>query len=147
MTANGVLLSGLECGTLAPMTAGDEVEWTVERHLAGQPAFAVDLYRQFVAAIETIGPFTYAVSKTTITLKGERRGFAGARPFRHGVRGYLDLQREAHGPQIVSVAPYTKRLYVHQFRLASPADIDDEFVRWLREAYAVGAGAHLRDRS
>jgi hypothetical protein len=127
------------------MVAGGEAGWTVERHLAGQPQFAVDLYRQFIATVEAIGPFTYAVSKTTITLKGERRGFAGARPFQGGVRGYFDLQREVQGLQIASVAPYTKRLYVHQFRLASPADIDDEFVGWLREAYAVGGGAHLRD--
>ena len=128
------------------MAAADEAEWTVERHLAGQPRFAVDLYRQFIETVKTIGPFTYAVSKTTITLKGERRGFAGARPFRDGVRGYFDLRREVRGSQIVSVAPYTKRLYVHQFRLSSPADIDDEFVGWLREAYAVGDGAHLRDQ-
>jgi hypothetical protein len=128
------------------MAAAEEAEWTVERHLAGQSEFAVNLYRQFIETVETIGQFTYAVSKTAITLKGERRGFAGARPFRDGVRGYFDLQREAHGSQIVSVAPYTKRLYVHQFRLSSPADIDDEFVGWLREAYAVGNGAHLRDQ-
>jgi hypothetical protein len=127
------------------MAAADEAEWTVARHLAGQPQFAVDLYRQFIETVESIGPFTYAVTKTTITLKGERRGFAGARPFRDGVRGYFDLQREVHGAQIASVAPYTKRLYVHQFRLASPPDIDDQFVRWLREAYAVGAGAHIRN--
>lgn len=120
-------------------------DWTVERHLTGAPEFAVDLYRQLIRLVESIGPFTYSVSKTTITLKGERRGFAGARPYRGGVRGYFDLQREVRDPRIVSVAPYTKRLFVHQFRIASPADLDDEFVGWLREAYAVGAGAHLRD--
>jgi hypothetical protein len=128
------------------MVADDEVEWTVERHLADQPPFAVDLFRRFIETVETIGPFTYSVSKTTITLKGERRGFAGARPFRDGVRGYFDLQREVHDSRIVSVAPYAKRLHVHQFRLRSPTDIDDEFVGWLREAYAVGSGAHLGDR-
>ncbi|WP_396655554.1 hypothetical protein [Microbacterium sp.] len=78
------------------------MEWTVERHLTGQPAFAIYLYRQFIAAVETIGPFTYPVSKTTITRKGERRGFAGARPFRQGVRCYLDLQHET-GPDGASL--------------------------------------------
>ena len=133
----------MPCGSLAGMVVDDP--WTVEQHLVGAPEFAVDLYRRFIRAVESIGPFTYAVSKTTITLKGERRGFAGARPYKGGLRGYFDLQREAHGPQIVSVSPYTKRLYVHHFRVASPADFDDEFLGWLREAYAVGAGAHLRD--
>lgn len=123
--------------------ANDDREWTVARHLEGAPESAIALYQRFIHAVETIGPFTYAVSKTTITLKGSRRGFAGARPDRGGVRGYMDLQREVRDPRILSVAPYTKRLFVHQFRLTSPADLDDQFVQWLREAYAVGAGAHL----
>ena len=25
------------------------------------------------------------------------------------------------------------------------SQVDDEFIGWMREAYAVGAGAHLRD--
>jgi hypothetical protein len=136
-------LIGTPCATLTCMVTSDE-EWTIERHLADAPPFAVDLYQQFIRMVESIGPFTYAVSKTTITLKGERRGFAGARPYRDGVRGYLDLQREVQDPRIISVAPYTKRLYVHQFRVCSPTDLDQEFASWLREAYDVGGGAHLR---
>jgi hypothetical protein len=119
-------------------------EWTIERHLAGQPDFAVELFHRFIALAEDIGPFTYAVSKTTITLKGARRGFAGARPFAAGLRGYLDLQREASDPRILSVAPYTQRLFVHHFRISGPEQLDDTFAGWLREAYAVGAGEHLR---
>ena len=118
--------------------------WTIERHLAGQPAFAISLFHEFIATVEDIGPFTYAVSKTTITLKGSRRGFAGARPYRLGLRGYFDLQREVQGARITSVAPYTSGLFVHQFRVASSDQLDDQFAGWLREAYAVGEGAHLR---
>jgi hypothetical protein len=41
------------------------------------------------------------------------------------------------------VSPYTKRLFVHRFRLTAPDELDKEFAGWLLEAYAVGAGAHL----
>lgn len=119
-------------------------EWTVERHLAGKPDFAVDLCRQFIHAVEELGPFAFAVSKSAITLKGDRRGFAGVRPDRQGIRGYLDLQREVRDARITAVAPYTTRLLVHHFRLRSSDELDDEFFGWLREAYAVGNGAHLR---
>jgi hypothetical protein len=34
---------------------------------------------------------------------------------------------------------------VHAFRLISPADVDEEFVAWLAEAYQVGAQKHLRE--
>lgn len=119
-------------------------EWTIERHLAGQPEFAVDLFRCFIDIVEAIGPFTYAVSKSAVTLKGQRRGFAGARPVAAGLRGYFDIQREVSDPRISSVSPYTKRLFVHHFQVTSPADLDDEFAGWMEEAYAVGAGLHLR---
>lgn len=117
--------------------------WTVERHLADQPAFAADLFHRFIAMVEDAGPFTYSVSKSSVTLKGVRRGFAGARPSPRGLRGYFDLQREVRDRRITSVSPYTRRLFVHHFQVAAPEELDDEFAGWLREAYAVGAGAHL----
>jgi hypothetical protein len=119
------------------------MEWTVEDHLAGKPESSVALYRQFVRMVEACGPFSYAVSKTSITFKGSRRGFAGARPDATGLRGYFDLQRAVEDPRITNVSAYTKRLYVHHYRLREPAELDDTFAGWIREAYAVGAGAHL----
>jgi len=126
------------------MTEKGTEEWTVARHLGGQPDFAVDLFQRFIAIAEGIGPFTYAVSKTTVTLKGSRRGFAGARPDRSGLRGYLDLQREVRDPRITSVSPYTERLFIHRFRVTAADQLDAQFAGWVGEAYAVGAGAHLR---
>jgi len=118
-------------------------EWTVEDHLRGKPPGSVALYRRFVELVEACGPVTYAVAKTTITFKGSRRGFAGAKPTPRGLAGYLDLQRLVEDPRIMSASPYTKRLYVHQFRITAPDELDDEFAGWLREAYAVGQGTHL----
>jgi Domain of unknown function (DUF5655) len=120
------------------------VEWTVEDHLRDQPEESVALYERFVRLVEECGPFSYAVAKTTITFKGSRRGFAGARPTARGLTGYLDLQRVVEDPRISSVAPYTKRLFVHHFRISTPDELDDEFAGWVAEAYAVGAGDHLR---
>jgi hypothetical protein len=83
------------------------------------------------------------VAKTTITFKGSRRGFAGARPTFRGLAGYLDLQRMVEDPRILSAAPYTKRLFVHQFRIMGRDQMDDEFAGWVHEAYQVGQGQHL----
>ena len=52
-------------------------EWTVERHLRDKPAHVVALYHRFIELAEACGPFTYAVAKTAVSLKGTRRGFAG----------------------------------------------------------------------
>jgi Domain of unknown function (DUF5655) len=117
--------------------------WIVQDHLAGQPASSVALYHRFVEMAEACGPFSYAVSKTTITLKGSRRGFAGARPTRDGLSAYLDLQRVVEDRRVTRVAPYTRRLFVHHIRVTAMDDLDGELQGWLCEAYAVGQGAHL----
>ena len=121
-------------------------EWTVERHLNDKPDDVVALYDRFIELVEAFGPFTYAVAKTAITLKGRRRGFAGLKPRKGSLDGYLDLERQIEDPRIRRSGPYTKRLFVHQFRIVALAELDAEFAGWIREAYAVGAGAHLDSR-
>lgn len=77
--------------------------------------------------------------------RGTRRGFAGARPTRRGVEGYLDLTRSLAGdPRIRRADPYTSRLFVNQYRLASLEELDDTFLAWIREAHRVGEGDHLK---
>ena len=118
-------------------------EWTVERHLVGKAPEVIALYQQFIELARACGPFTYAVSKTAITLKGTRRGFAGAVPGQSALRGYLDLPRRVTDTRITRSTPYTKRLFVHHFRVHTPGELDGQFAGWLAEAYQVGAGAHL----
>lgn len=119
--------------------------WTVDDHLAQGSDAMVELWWQVRAAIESFGPTSLAVSKTTVTFKGSRRGFAGASPRKDDVVGYFDIMRIVGegDPRIRRVAPYGRNLFVHQFRLTDAAQLGDEFVGWLGEAFAVGAGAHL----
>ena len=124
-------------GTVCAWSGRLTITWS------GSRSRPIALYRQFVRLVEACGPFSYAVSKTSITFKGSRRGFAGARPDANGLRGYLDLQRAVEDPRIRNVSPYTKRLFVHHFRIRSAEEMDEEFAGWVREAYAVGAGEHL----
>ncbi|MFE6968595.1 DUF5655 domain-containing protein [Isoptericola sp. NPDC057653] len=129
---------------MTPVTE-DEAEspWTVDRHLEGRPEATLELYRAFMERAEAIGPFTLSLSRSAITLKGTRRGFAGVVPRPDMLRGYLDLQRVVEDPRITNAKPYTKRLFVHYFRLTDLDQLDDVFAGWLREAYAVGAGEHV----
>ena len=127
----------LDVGTLTGMA---EAEWNVERHLLGKPPEVVALYHHFTRLVSACGPFTYSVSKSAITCKGTRRGFAGARLRHHALGGYLDLQRRVEDPRIIRSSPYTSRLYVHQFRIETASQLDDEFAGWIHEAYQVGGG-------
>jgi Domain of unknown function (DUF5655) len=118
--------------------------WTVEDHLRDKPAAVIVLYHRFLELLQACGPFEYSVSKTAITFKGSRRGFAGAKPTSRGLDGYLDLQRRVEDPRIRRATPYTRRLFVHQFRITEAEQLDDEFAGWVREAYDVGQGDHLQ---
>jgi len=117
--------------------------WTVDEHLRDKPEWSVALYRRFEELVAACGPYTLSPSKSSITFKGARRGFAGARPTVKGLRVYLDLQRPVDDPRIQNVSPYTRRLFVHHLTITSPEQLDDELAGWVAEAYAVGAGAHL----
>lgn len=119
-----------------------EGEWTVARHLADLPESVVDLYEHFVEVVSACGPFDLSVTKTAIAFKGPHRGFAGAKPRRASLDGFLDLQRQVRDERFRRVSPYTKRLYVHQFRLTNLTQLDEAFAGWVLEAYAVGCGAH-----
>jgi len=118
-------------------------EWTVERHLRGKPEQVLALYNRFIRLAEACGPFSYSVTKSAITLKGSRRGFAGVTPRQSSIVGYLDLQRRVVDARIQRSSPYTKRLFVHRFRVVALDELDDEFASWLGESYAVGQGVHL----
>lgn len=121
-----------------------EAGWTVAHHLEGQPAASVAMFERFVELVAACGPFTFSPSKTTVTFKVSRRGFAGARPTPSGLTLYLDLPRQLDSPRVRNASPYTARLFVHHLRLTSIDELDHELAGWVQEAYDVGGGAHLR---
>jgi Domain of unknown function (DUF5655) len=118
-------------------------EVPIEIHLDAASPKVLALFERFRALVDRCGPTTLRVTKTAITFKGVRRGFGGARPHPSWLSGYLDLQREAAHPTIRWVAPYTKRLYVHHFRVTDSGQMDEAFAGLVAEAYAVGAGEHV----
>jgi hypothetical protein len=124
------------------MTIGEEdlISWHLENGTPDSRA----MYARFVHMLDQIGPYTVHPARSTITFKGTRRGFCGAHPKGERLVGYFDLTRQVDADvRVRSVSPYTKRLFVHQFRVLTLSDLDNEFKNWLVEAYAVGQGKHL----
>ena len=116
--------------------------WTIERHLEAGTDHGRALFHRFVEIVAVCGEYTTSVAKTTITFKGTRRGFAGARPNRDRLRGYFDVTyRVVDDPRVSRSSPYQKDLFVHHFRVDSLQQMDGEFVRWIADAYdQVGCG-------
>ena len=118
--------------------------WSIDDHLQRGDDASVALWRRIDDFLQSLGDVTHSVSRSTVTYKGPRRGFAGAHPKGSVVVGYFDLMRELPAdPRVRRASPYGRNLYVHHFQVADDTDIDATFLGWLREAYAVGCGAHL----
>jgi hypothetical protein len=81
--------------------------------------------------------------KTRIALQ-VRMSFAAFVPRRRWLNGHLVLARRIDSPRFLRIDTLSPRNVVHTFRLAAPADVDEEFTAWLAEAYQVGAQRHPR---
>jgi hypothetical protein len=113
-------------------------------HMANGTPESQALYMHFRALLDSFGSYSVHPAKTSITFKGSRRGFCGAHPKKNALIGYFDLMRPLEpDKRIKKIYPYTKTLFVHQFRVVSSAEMDPVFQSWLAEAYLVGQGAHL----
>jgi len=66
-----------------------------------------------------------------------RMSFGAFVPPRRWLGGHLVLARRVDSPRFLQVQELSPRNAVHTFRLASPKDVDAEFVSWLAEAYRV----------
>ena len=121
--------------------------WTVDDHRRGKPAEAIELFNRFMAAVQACGPLDVQILERQIVLHGRRRIFASVRPTAQGLRGHLNLSRRVDDPRFTAAEPLTKRLFFHRFTLSSAAELDEEFVGWIREAYAIGQGAHRQASS
>jgi Domain of unknown function (DUF5655) len=102
------------------------------------------MYLRLLEILDVLGTYTIHPAKSTITFKGSNRGFCGAHPKKDKLVGYFDLTRALPSDQrLSSVSPYTKKLFVHQFRLKNIEEMDQTFISWIEEAFAVGNGRHL----
>jgi hypothetical protein len=101
------------------------------------------LFDAVVAAIESVGPVRILPEKTRIAFQ-VRMSFAQVTPRRRWLDGHVVLARRLESPRFIRVETISPRNHVHVFRLTQVSDIDAEFLRWIREAYAVGNQDHLR---
>jgi hypothetical protein len=96
-----------------------------------------------LAIISALGPVEVLAEKTRIALH-VRMSFAAFVPRRNWLNGHLVLARRIDSSRFLRIDTVSPHNIVHNFRLSSPSEVDEEFAGWLAEAYAVGAQQHLR---
>jgi len=114
----------------------------LESHFRGKPTEIRALFDAVLAAVNALGPVVVLPEKTRIAFH-VRMSFAQVTPRRAWLDGHVVLARRLENPRFRSIQTISPRNHVHNFRLASLAEVDDEFCAWLAEAYAVGEQKHL----
>lgn len=117
----------------------------LEPHFAGKPPRIRSLFTAVLKAVRACGPVRVLPEKTRIAFQ-VRMSFAQVTPRREWLDGHVVLARRLEHPRFRRIETFSPRNHVHHFRLTTLADIDAEFRRWLKEAYAVGEQRHLDRR-
>jgi hypothetical protein len=106
-------------------------------HFVGRDAEVVRTFRALVAAARRNGPVTVLPEKTRVAFQ-VRMSFAAFTLRRHWLDGHVVLARRRESPRFKKIWTASLRNQVHEFRLRSADEVDDEVADWLREAYEVG---------
>jgi hypothetical protein len=110
---------------------------TIDEHFEGK---AVEIRRLFAAlsrAVRRCGKVHVYAQKSRIVFQTRGR-FVAVTPRKQYLGGHIWLKRRRTHPCIHRVDSLLDRDFVHNFRITTIQDLDEEFCDLLREAYAVG---------
>ena len=114
----------------------------LDQHFAGKDPAVRATFDRIVRTAHGFGPVTVLPEKTRIALH-VRMSFAAFSPKPKWLDGHVVLARRLDSTRFKRIYVVSPRNVVHEFRLASPDEVDGEVAAWLREAYAVGEQKHL----
>jgi len=118
----------------------------LDQHFTGKDPAVREAFDRILKAVRGIGPVDVLPEKTRIALH-VRMSFAALSPKKHWLDGHVVLARRLESPRFKRIYAVSPRNVVHEFRVASPDEVDSEVAAWLREAYAVGEQRHLHKAS
>jgi hypothetical protein len=109
-------------------------EHTLEALFAGADPGALELAREYVALLESLGDVQVLPQKTRLVCVARVR-FAGLTPRRHGFHASFALHRRLDSPRVVRIVDYGPAWQVHTVRVDERSDLDDELRGWLQESH------------
>jgi predicted transport protein len=103
----------------------------VASHYAGRNAGLRPLYEAVIETVRGFGADVEMAPKKTYVSLRRRRQFAQVGP----VAGQLEVCLNLPGREATERLARTSGMATHRVRISQPAELDDELVGWLREAY------------
>jgi uncharacterized protein DUF5655 len=118
----------------------------LDQHFAGKDPAVRETFDRVLTVVRRLGPVEVLPEKTRIALH-VRMSFAAFSPRKRWLDGHVVLARRVESARFKRIYVVSPRNVVHEFRLASPAEVDAEVEAWLQEAYGVGEQRHLHKAS
>jgi hypothetical protein len=108
--------------------------WSLETLFAASTPHALELARDYVAMLHTLGDVQVIPQKTRLVAVARVR-FAGLTPRKDGFLANVALHRWVSSPRIVRTEDYGPRWRFHHLWVRDAADLDDELRGWLQESH------------
>jgi hypothetical protein len=115
----------------------------VEDHLAGLEPELAALFAALQESVAALGPYSAVPVKSEIDFRAAAK-FLGVKTRADHLLVELRLPERREHARFERVATLPGASYAHTVKLTTPEDLDDEFLGWLAEAYALGSGATRR---
>ncbi len=118
-------------------------EFSLEDLYAGSGPAALDLARDFVELLRSLGDVQVIVQKTRAVCVARVR-FASFQPRKHGLLANFALRYWLDSPRIVKKTDYGPRWRMHAVQVSAHADLDPQLRAWLQESHdTVGVQSDL----
>ena len=116
------------------MTKPDD-SFTVQSHFEGKNSVR-RIYDRLLKEARRFGPVKEEPRKTSIHLVN-RTAFAGVATRQHALILTVKSDRHLSSPRIHKSEQTSAKRFHHQVKVNSPAEVDAELVKWLKDAYAL----------
>jgi Domain of unknown function (DUF5655) len=119
---------------MAPTNEG----FTTKSHFERKDAVVGQIYDRILKSARRFGAVSEEPKKTSIHLVN-RTAFAGVVTRKSAIILTIKSDRKLSSPRIHKSEQTSASRFHHEIKLASPADVDSELVKWLKDAYALSA--------
>jgi hypothetical protein len=109
---------------------------TTERHFVNKPPQLKATYERLLEALRTFGTVKEAPKQTSIHLE-KNSDFAGVHPRKNSFNLKFRTIYKIEHPRIIKHQQLSAHQYEHTVKLEKEADVDDQLLKWLKDAYEL----------
>ena len=95
------------------------------------------IYDRLLVALRKFGPIREAPKQTSIHLE-KNSGFAGIHPKKNAINLEFRTDYEIDNPRITRRQQLSARRFEHTVKLENVGDVDEQLLKWLKDAYDLG---------